>query len=293
MNFITRNLKSSVLKAVSKNGLELANASEKLKDDKQVVTFAIRQNAQACKYMSDRLANDERFIYSLAKENIEVLSNLHNETATKVLQRLRDESKYKVVDESKVFNDKMVIDSIEKVKWALNFTSGAVVLDRATDELKDDIEAVLICVRDKGHALYYASSRLQDTREVVMEAVKQDGLSLMSASDRLKDDDEIVKTAISNYGYALRFASARLRNERDMVHLACKIEPWAIMYASAEIRNDVNFVYDLAQYNKLILTKVPKRVAERVTKRLIRNGLWRVDKVALEENLDEEINIEQ
>ena len=152
---------------------------------------------------------------------------------------------------------------------------------------------MLICVRDKGHALYYASSRLQDTREVVMEAVKQDGLSLMSASDRLKDDDEIVKTAISNYGYALRFASARLRNERDMVHLACKIEPWAIMYASAEIRNDVNFVYDLAQYNKLILTKVPKRVAERVTKRLIRNGLWRVDKVALEENLDEEINIEQ
>ena len=73
MNFITRNLKSSVLKAVSKNGLELANASEKLKDDKQVVTFAIRQNVQACKYMSDRLSNDERFIYSLAKENIEVI----------------------------------------------------------------------------------------------------------------------------------------------------------------------------------------------------------------------------
>lgn len=277
MNIFTRNIRSAVLKAVTKNGLQLANVNGKFQEDKQIVSIAIKQNVKAGEFIGKNLSRDEQFIYALAKDNVEVLRYLHNDTATKVLQKLREESKNraeKYISSSKVFDDKMVIDSIDKIKWALNFTSGAVALERATDEMKDDFEAVLICVTNKGQALYHASKRLQNNNQIVYEAVKEDGLSLMSASERLQDNDKIVRIALENNGYALRFASDRLKKNKGMVRLACQNQPWAIMYASTELRNDVDFIYSLALDNRQVMSKVPKKVYEKVMRKLMQNGLW-------------------
>lgn len=273
MNFLKRNIKRYVLKDLSMNGLNLAKLKNKYKMDVEVVSTAVKQNVKAIEYADAILKKDEGFIYSLACQNIEVLKYLQNDTAIKVLNKIRVE-KNNNINTNKMYNEKMVIDTIEKVKWALNFTSGSVVLDRASDEIKDNKEAVLLCVKNIGQALYHASKRLKNDEDVVLEAVSNDGLSLASASEIRRDDDNIVLEAVKNNGYALRFASDRLRNDKEIVKVACKNEPWAIKNASTQLRNDEDFIFEIAKENEMVITKVPQVIYRKVMKRLQKEKNW-------------------
>ncbi len=273
MNFLKRNIKRYVLKDLSMNGLNLAKLKNKYKMDVEVVSTAVKQNVKAIEYADAILKKDEGFIYSLACQNIEVLKYLQNDTAIKVLNKIRVE-KNNNINTNKLYNEKMVIDTIEKVKWALNFTSGSVVLDRASDWIKDNKEAVLLCVKTIGQALYHASKRLKNDEDVVLEAVSNDGLSLASASEIRRDDDNIVLEAVKNNGYALRFASDRLRNDKEIVKVACKNEPWAIKNASTQLRNDEDFIFEIAKENEMVITKVPQVIYRKVMKRLQKEKNW-------------------
>lgn len=273
MNFLKRNIKRYVLKDLSMNGLNLAKLKNKYKMDVEVVSTAVKQNVKAIEYADAILKKDEGFIYSLACQNIEVLKYLQNDTAIKVLNKIRIE-KNNNINTNKLYNEKMVIDTIEKVKWALNFTSGSVVLDRASDGIKDNKEAVLHCVKNIGQALYHASKRLKNDEDVVLEAVSNDGLSLASASEIRRDDDNIVLEAVKNNGYALRFASDRLRNDKEIVKVACKNEPWAIKNASTQLRNDEDFIFEIAKENEMVITKVPQVIYRKVMKRLQKEKNW-------------------
>lgn len=273
MNFLKRNIKRYVLKDLSMNGLNLAKLKNKYKMDVEVVSTAVKQNVKAIEYADAILKKDEGFIYSLACQNIEVLKYLQNDTAIKVLNKIRIE-KNNNINTNKLYNEKMVIDTIEKVKWALNFTSGSVVLDRASDGIKDNKEAVLLCVKNIGQALYHASKRLKNDEDVVLEAVSNDGLSLASASEIRRDDDNIVLEAVKNNGYALRFASDRLRNDKEIVKVACKNEPWAIKNASTQLRNDEDFIFEIAKENEMVITKVPQVIYRKVMKRLQKEKNW-------------------
>ena len=50
--------KAEVLPVVRKNGLDLKNASEELRGDREVVIRAVRQNGYALRYASEELRGD-------------------------------------------------------------------------------------------------------------------------------------------------------------------------------------------------------------------------------------------
>ncbi len=58
-----------MLFAVSQDGLMLQFASEKLRDNCEVVLTAVRQNGRALEFASERLKNDFTIVNSAIKQN--------------------------------------------------------------------------------------------------------------------------------------------------------------------------------------------------------------------------------
>lgn len=273
MNFITENIKKCVLKNVSLNGLNLAQVKPKFKNNTEVVTVAVKQNVEAINFASETLKNDENFIYSLASINLSVLKVLQNNVAIKVLDRIKKEKNIKIITDE-LYNTKIILDSLNKIKWALNFENGLEILSKATEEMRDNKNVVMMCVKSVGQALYYASDRLKNDSDIVLEAVKNDGLSLSSASKELRNREEIVKQALQNNAYALRFASDRLKNDRDLVFYACVKEPFTIINASSQLRNDIDFICEIARKNSLVLNKIPRDIYRLVIVKLQKDENW-------------------
>lgn len=67
------------------------------------------------------------------------------------------------------------------------------ILRVLSDELRDDKEIVLLCVKYNGYHLKYASERLKGDKEVVMVAIENDKYAIKNASKELQDDPEIIK----------------------------------------------------------------------------------------------------
>ena len=84
----------------------------------------------------------------------------------------------------------------------------------------DNYTAVLAAVRNDGLVLQYASNRLRDTNDTVLEAVRNEGFALQFASDRLRNDRGVVLAAVNKDGFALMFASMQCRSDRGIVFAA-------------------------------------------------------------------------
>ena len=63
-----------------------------------------------------------------------------------------------------------------------------------------NFDFVLNKVKQDGIVLEFASERLKDNEEIVKEAVKQYGLALEYASEELQNNEEIVMEAVKQYG---------------------------------------------------------------------------------------------
>ena len=112
------------------NGLQFA--SEKLRNDKEVVREAIKQNGYTIRYASEELKNDKEVVLEAVKQNGKALLY-----ASKELR-----------------NDKeVVLEAVRQDGEALNY---------ASKELKNDKEVVLEAVKQKGNAFWYASKELQN-----------------------------------------------------------------------------------------------------------------------------------
>ena len=70
--------------------------------------------------------------------------------------------------------------------------------------------------------LQYASEELKNDREFVLAAVESDGFSLCLTLEDFKNDREIVFAAVKKRGLALVYASEDLRKDREIVLAAVK-----------------------------------------------------------------------
>jgi serine/threonine protein kinase len=137
--------KDVVLEAVKQDGLFLVFASDKLKDDKDVVLEAVKQDGDSLVFASDKLKDDKD----------------------------------------------VVLEAVKQDGFSLNY---------ASIKLKDDKDVVLEAVKQDGLSLVFASDKLKDDKDVVLEAVKKNGFSLNYASNKLKDDKDIVLELVKQDG---------------------------------------------------------------------------------------------
>lgn len=101
----------------------------------------------------------------------------------------------------------------------------------------NDIDFVLLVVKNINNTLQYASLRLRDNNEIVSTAVNKTGLSLEHASLRLQNNRGIVLSAVKQTGSALMYASTRLQNDHEIVLSAVTQDRYALKYASDELKN--------------------------------------------------------
>ncbi|MCH9690256.1 MAG: DUF4116 domain-containing protein [Gammaproteobacteria bacterium] len=201
------NDKEAALSAVRINGLALQFASDKLRNDPDVVAAAINNDEDAIFY-----ASKTRQICFLARSDVreDVLDAVKQDGLA--LQYASDTFK----------NDRGVV--------AAAFTQNAEALDFASDGLKveekfivDLKTSALVDMIERGQLKLNEPTLLKRDKAnkvVVMAAVKQDGLALQYASEELRGDPEVVKAAITQNDAAERHSALPQITNSKMVAIA-------------------------------------------------------------------------
>lgn len=184
-----------------KEGQGLFNASERLRDDEDIVRAAatlwengLKRANHALEWASDRLRDDKEFVLSILTTSGQDYQVQHASA------RLRDD---------------------EDVVRASALQS-SINLKYASDRLRNDKKFVLDIVMANGSALKYVDDKLRNDKEVVMAAVQKNGWTLQFASEKLRDDKEVVMAAIRQDGWSVLLAGPNCQQDIDCIKLAEK-----------------------------------------------------------------------
>eukprot|EP00615_Pteridomonas_danica_P011905 CAMPEP_0114365432 /NCGR_PEP_ID=MMETSP0101-20121206/28409_1 /TAXON_ID=38822 ORGANISM="Pteridomonas danica, Strain PT" /NCGR_SAMPLE_ID=MMETSP0101 /ASSEMBLY_ACC=CAM_ASM_000211 /LENGTH=1089 /DNA_ID=CAMNT_0001513765 /DNA_START=106 /DNA_END=3371 /DNA_ORIENTATION=+ len=253
-----------VLTAISQDGLALRDASDELRNDFHVVLPAVIKNGLALKYVSDELRNDSNVVTAAVSNNIMALEYVSDNVvidAVSILKRLALRYRNEGLCNN---NDKIVCKAVQH---------NGMILQYASNWLRNDYNVVLAAVTNNGLALQYASYELRNDYNIVLAAVTNHGLALKYASDELRNDynvvvaavssnimalqyvsdeqifelqnDQVMSGAVSNVGMAnlvLQYTNDGLRNNDKIVRLAVPHNGMVLQYASAGLQNDYNVV---------------------------------------------------
>lgn len=159
------------------------NASEQLKNNRELVLSLVKLNGRTLKYASNILKNDKEIVWKALKNDLNAF-------------------KY-ISDDLK--NDKKIVLFVIK--------QAGVLYQYVSETLKNDREIALLSMKTYGLSLQYASETFKNDYEIVLTAVSQFGYALVYASDELKNNKSIVLAAISNEPFALNDASDRIKME--------------------------------------------------------------------------------
>lgn len=204
--------KDIILAAVNNGGIHtLSYASERLRDDKEVVLTAVIKNPESLQYASDRLKDSELIVKTAmdrhnernplqyASERLRTNPELLNSNKEVVISDREKAMEAIREDHTKLkYVDKSLLNNKDFIMDAVKVTVG-IAIEYTSDELKKDADVVLASLsRVNINALETAGAEIRDNKDFMMKAVAIRGDALYYASDRLKDDVDIVKTAIAH-----------------------------------------------------------------------------------------------
>lgn len=209
-------------------------ASERLKSKENIITLALQTNGINIKYVPDKYKNDKKYVKMAVKSNGVALTYVDNSMYDDELIKIAVKDSFEVLEivPKKYSEDKEFMYSIIK--------EDGMAYEYASPKLRDDREFTLTAIEDYSMALEYASPRLQNDKEIVLAAVSSDGRALEYASSQLKNDKEVVLTAVSEEGLALVYASSEMRNDKEIVYTAIQNTNQAYFYASLALQEDVD-----------------------------------------------------
>ncbi|KAF0975389.1 hypothetical protein FDP41_005383 [Naegleria fowleri] len=137
--------KEIMMKLVNEFGFLLIFASDELKNDRDIVSTAIRNDGLAFAFAS----------HNLSSLDVETFSDMYQK---KLLRTERIDLPY---NDPPFFNDKeIVLEVVKNDGFALKY---------ASNELRKDRGLVMEAVKSNGYALFYASEELQNNHELVMQ----------------------------------------------------------------------------------------------------------------------------
>ena len=168
-----RGNKGLALRAVKGDGLLLADVTEDLDDDIDVVLAAVEQNGRALAHASDQMRDTREVV-------LKAVSN-HGDALEYTFSELRADKEVVMIA---VANDNA--DSLSHLVPQPHFA-----LRSASEELKADIGVVLVAVQRSGMSLQYASQHLKENKEVAMLAVAKNKGAFEFVSETLKMDIDV------------------------------------------------------------------------------------------------------
>ena len=215
--------RNETLVDVKRNGFRLKDASEALKNDREIVLAAVNETSGALLYASDALKNDREIVLAALEKN-----------PPGALEYASDELK----------NDReIVLKAVTRQPTALRYASA---------ELKNDREIVRMAIQKDPHCLRFAGGSMKKDSDIVKMAVSEDGQSLRWADPSLRGRSDVVTVAVTakrQSKFGLHFADERLQGDRAIVEAAVKRNGDALQYASDELREDLSVVLHAVRQN--------------------------------------------
>lgn len=209
--------KEMMLAEVQKDGLMLQHASEKLKNDPNVVSAAIKNKPWATAYIGEELKNDPDFVLSIAEGNPEIL---------------------KFVGEDLNNNRNFVLAIVQKNGHAIQ---------NAQDRFKNDEEIANAALEQNIYSISYISKRLQDDRIFILSLVKKNCSVFEVIDKKWRGDEEIAFVAVSQNGVLLRCASEDLQNNPKIAHAAMHNSSLAIEHVGKKLQKNIAAMIDIAK----------------------------------------------
>ena len=330
MNEPTNNITSrkSAITALCQNGLRLQHLSQ-FNDDKELVLKAVSQDGLALEFASERLKNDVDVVRDAIELYPEALKFAGNEAVFTLVKEFPNLLKYAslgatrfVVERNGVWLQNASEESkSNEATVNLAVCQDGLALEFADDILKINQTVVHHAVRQNGLALSFVElkklkkeivARCENYNpdgfldgpdkiaekavyEIVSAAVFQNGSALEFASDTLRKNKTIVRAAVGRDGLALKYADEKLKNNPTTVNIAIENNPEALQYAgkdavlavlkknglllgfvSNEFKNDPDVVDVAVRQNGLALKHASKDLQDHANTVLIavdQNGL--------------------
>lgn len=234
--------------------------------NKNIITTAIKFDANSFKYVPDIFKDDRNFILEAIKVNgiiLYYLSETFKNDEEIVFEAINQDCKSlnyasDILKSDRNFILKLIDNNINhKFK-------GCTILQYLPITIKNDHEIVLRLIKSGSDSLFGSSKDLSYDRDFILEVVKYDGDSFMYASENLRNDKEIILESIKtntkkmneileNFNenfisfeqlsnknhYELKFyLSNDLKNDRDIILALVKQDGTTINIASNTLQND-------------------------------------------------------
>ena len=286
----TKNIRSVALSAVKGHGHLLANCKEEFRSDKEFVLAAVSYNGSCIQYALGDLQEDLDFIKQCVKIDGYTLEYIKNNEFLN--------------------NKELALLAID------NYYSSYGIINKLSDELKNDPDIILAGLKKDRSALAAASDKLHNDRNFILKCVKLNGCSLgaMKNAD-FKNDREIVELALDNLcddvsqwesvanGIANNIGSD-LKKDREIANKILSANPYVISYFShfsytkeevlnfvkleakayrfltEEFKNDSDVINQVIEKNPLMfseLNEIHKQNKDLVLKSIKLNPLLYVD----------------
>ena len=224
-----------------RNFLLLSQLSVRLQDDRDIVKLSIQSWGPSLEYASERLRDDKEIVLTAMRGygSLEFASG-----------RLKDDHDVVMEAISAISSSSMGA----RVGYVLNHASrrlqsdkeiltNAISIDPTAIEfappvVRDDERFMLEIVCRWGHLLEYASNRIKDMDHIVLKAVEQYEGAIQYVSTRLKKDKNFNLKILIRSGSALKFLPVELRTDKDIVLAALHNDPISLRYALGGLNQD-------------------------------------------------------
>ena len=248
---------------------------ETLRDDKDIVKAAVRNDSSAYEYASERLKADPEIIS-------EALKN--------------DNCSYAF----RYFDDKLKADKSLVLKAVSRDPN---TLAEVSDQFKADREVVLTALQaeQNGSCLEYAADVLKDDKEIVMEACKANSAGALEyASANLRGDETFVLSVIKSCPYgdsAFPYILESLKEDREFVKKALEAHGNCYEHIAGTFQADKEMVLkfvssaDMPRYDS-VLSAVPEKFhkdKDVITAELEHNGTSLASAVEIGIDIDKEM----
>ena len=234
--------KDVVLWAISVDPSAVKHASQRLRADKDIVDAVIDRDPHAFKYLSHSVRSDHGFVRRLLS-----LTNDVSAVVKHVSGALQEDKEF-------------IMEMVRKD--GLSLAASKIKVQVGPKKWVADPEVTMTAVRQNGLALQYCADSQKDL-QTVLAAVGQNGMAYHHVATALAGRRDVVLCALQTTPAAYRGLSPKVRNGKHSEEFAKKAAELCgdvVQYIPSVLLNDLGFVEWLVTTNGLYLQHASERM---------------------------------
>ena len=188
--------KSFVMTVVNKNGELLDQASNELRDDKEVVLAAVRNKGSALKFASDKLKKDKEVVIAAICQDSNAVS-------------------FSMIDYPIL---RGIYNKINELRVS------SYILRDSSEEYRENEDIAMMTLRSCVLSQQYFSEKLKHNADFMIKAIKEEKFMLEFSPDVLKNDQNFVIRAVTANPDCDEFIPEHLKCDQEFMQKIEKIK---------------------------------------------------------------------